>query len=330
MTTEELTRLLQDLTALPHETEWVEFKKNKANPEEIGEYLSAIANSAALHDQSAGFIVWGIQDKSHKVVGSTFRPKLASVGGQELENWLATLLHPSLNFKIYELDLDGRHIVMLKIPPATHTPVRFKDYEYIRVGSYTKKLRDHPEKERELWALFSKTPFEAGVAMRGISADQVLTLIDYPAYFDLIGQLLPDNRHGILDRLTVEKLITKRSDDTYHITNLGAILFAKDLETFDELARKVVRVVVYKGTSRIETLREQVERRGACYLHACLRHVSNDKMTNTSLRERFAIKDKNYPMASRIIADTIEAGLLRKADPESKSKKNARYVPFWA
>jgi len=68
----------------------------------------------------------------------------------------------------------------------------------------------------------------------------------------------------------------------------------------------------------------------ACYQHACLRYVSNDQMTNASLRERFSIEDKNYPIASRIIADTIDAGLIKPYDPESTSRKHAKYVPFWA
>lgn len=68
----------------------------------------------------------------------------------------------------------------------------------------------------------------------------------------------------------------------------------------------------------------------ACYQHACLRYVSNDQMTNASLRERFSIEDKNYPMASRIIADTMNAGLVKPHDPESTSRKHAKYVPFWA
>jgi predicted HTH transcriptional regulator len=67
----------------------------------------------------------------------------------------------------------------------------------------------------------------------------------------------------------------------------------------------------------------------ACYLHACLKYVSGELMTNQSLRGRFGIDEKNYPMASRIIADTIERGLVRDYDPESKSRKYAKYVPFW-
>ena len=43
-----LIQLLKTLIALPKECEWVEFKHNNANPEEIGEYLSALSNSAYL------------------------------------------------------------------------------------------------------------------------------------------------------------------------------------------------------------------------------------------------------------------------------------------
>lgn len=68
----------------------------------------------------------------------------------------------------------------------------------------------------------------------------------------------------------------------------------------------------------------------ACYQHCCLKYVSNEVMTNESLRERFQIKQSNYPQASRIIADAIEAGMIKLSDPESKSKKQSSYIPFWA
>ncbi len=67
----------------------------------------------------------------------------------------------------------------------------------------------------------------------------------------------------------------------------------------------------------------------ACYQHSCLKYVSGEFMSNQSLRERFVIEEQNYPMASRIISDTISAELIKDYDPESKSKKYAKYVPFW-
>jgi ATP-dependent DNA helicase RecG len=68
----------------------------------------------------------------------------------------------------------------------------------------------------------------------------------------------------------------------------------------------------------------------ACYQHACLKYVSNEKMTNQSLRERFKIDEKNAAIASRIIKDTLTAGLIKDDDPESNSRKYAKYIPFWA
>lgn len=69
----------------------------------------------------------------------------------------------------------------------------------------------------------------------------------------------------------------------------------------------------------------------ACYLHCCLKYVAGKtKMNNTTLRERFKIKEKNYPIASGIISDTIEAGLIKLSDLNNKSKRYMSYIPFWA
>ncbi len=74
----------------------------------------------------------------------------------------------------------------------------------------------------------------------------------------------------------------------------------------------------------------KADRIRACYQHAGLQAVSNTQMTNASLRKRFSISDKNYAMASRVIKDTLSMGLIRQYDPDNKSKKHAKYVPFWA
>ena len=68
----------------------------------------------------------------------------------------------------------------------------------------------------------------------------------------------------------------------------------------------------------------------ACYQHCCLKYVSNDKMTNQSLRERFKIERKNAAIASRIIKETLMAQVIKEDAPESKSRKYKKYIPFWA
>ncbi len=66
--------LLKDLQALPKECEWVEFKVSNSNPQEIGEYLSALSNSACYFNQKYGYLVFGVEDETHRFVGTTFYP----------------------------------------------------------------------------------------------------------------------------------------------------------------------------------------------------------------------------------------------------------------
>ena len=196
-----LGSLVRELCKLPRETEWVEFKVNDAEPRAIGEYLSALANAAALVGKAFAYLVWGIRDEDHAVVGTTFDPHATRVGNEELESWLLRLLAPKIDFRFFEVRVDGQPVVLLKIARSARHPVRFSGQEFLRVGSYKKKLKDFPEKERALWRIFDQIPFEDHVASEHVSADEVLRLLDYPAYFDLLERPLPTNLDGILAAL---------------------------------------------------------------------------------------------------------------------------------
>ncbi|WNV05947.1 hypothetical protein RP726_05905 [Candidatus Methylospira mobilis] len=67
----------------------------------------------------------------------------------------------------------------------------------------------------------------------------------------------------------------------------------------------------------------------ACYQHCCLKYVNREPMNNTSLRERLNIEEGNSAIASRVIKQTVESGLIRLYDPNA-NRKAYRYVPFWA
>jgi predicted HTH transcriptional regulator len=88
------------------------------------------------------------------------------------------------------------------------------------------------------------------------------------------------------------------------------------------------RVFIY-GRQKLSKMSKQDKIR-ACYQHCCLLHESNKEMTNQSLRERFEIDKSNYPLASRIINDTLAAGLIKMADPDNTSRKYASYIPYYA
>lgn len=259
---EYLTGLVRELCKLSQETEWVEFKHNNANPEEIGEYISALANSAALCGKAHAYLLWGVDNDTHDVVGTSFSPSQQKKGNEELENWLLQLLSPKIDFRFYEFQVKENTVVLLEIGRAFRHPVQFQGVDYIRVGSYKKKLKEFPEKERALWRIFDRVPFEEMVAKENVTGDEVLKRLDYVAYFDLLGLPVPETHQMILSAMQDEGMVTPTDGGFWNITNIGAVLFAKRLTDFRSLRRKTVRVVVYKDNSRIETEREQELTRG--------------------------------------------------------------------
>lgn len=147
----QLNQLLASLVAMPRETEWVEFKVNNFKPDEIGEYLSALSNSALLHGQPHGYLVFGVDDKTHEIRGTEFRPAEEKVGNEDLEPWLARLLNPRVDFKVHPVTTSlGDTIVLVEVGAAGRMPVKFKGEAFVRVGSYKKKLKEYPAEERKI------------------------------------------------------------------------------------------------------------------------------------------------------------------------------------
>ena len=77
---------------------------------------------------------------------------------------------------------------------------------------------------------------------------------------------------------------------------------------------------------------DRTERVRACYLHACLKHVNGEFLTNASLRERFDINAatpaSEASIASRYIREAVEAGAIKPVD-EQAGRRRMRYTPYW-
>ena len=249
--------LVDELRGQPDETPWLEFKHNNIDPEVIGKRCSALANSARIEGRDCGYMLWGIEDGSHKVVGTDFRPDSDSVkvGGQVMQLWLANKLQPSIAFSFRVVDHPDGRVVLLEIPAATGTPVSFHGTPYIRIGSATPKLTDYPDRYQQLIERMQPYRWEQGISRQYATGDEVLELLDYSQYFRLTRQPLPDNRSGIFDKLEADRLIVRDVGERWNITHLGAILFANRLSDFDaSLARKAVRFVAYDGKNRAATV----------------------------------------------------------------------------
>ena len=257
-----LPLLIEELRKYPKETEWIEFKVNNSNPDEIGENICAISNSATLYNRNCGYIVWGIDNNTHEIKGTTFYWESFHIGGEELESWLRHTLSNNANFTFGSTEIDGKHIVVLKVYKSINSTVKFKNVEYIRIGSYTKPLNKHISLEKQLWNKINSAKFEEMYAALDLTISDIINQLDYVSYFDLLSMPVPENAEGIVFYLNEDKMIEKQDNGLFAITNLGAILFAKQMCSFDTVARKSVRVIQYSGSGRTEAIREYTGRAG--------------------------------------------------------------------
>lgn len=170
MNTAELTALLDRLRAESHEAEWLEFKANRYEPQVLGEYLSALANSACLLGKPRAYLVLGIEDGTHAVLGTAFDPLAEKgSGNQLLPLWLSLGLRPNVGFEIHPFDYHGKRVVLFEVHPAFDRPVKFRGTAYIRDGTSKTELARYPEKERQIWQ--GRVDWSAQICDRATLAD---------------------------------------------------------------------------------------------------------------------------------------------------------------
>jgi len=147
MNTEDLHSLLLELTSYPSETQWIEFKMGKGSITnvQIGEYISAMSNGATISNKPFGYLVWGVEDETLQIKGTNFSFIGAKEGNQDLELWVRNLLHPKINFEIFEFEYNKKNIVLLRIPSAKGEPTHFQKKPFIRIGSNKTDLRNFPD-----------------------------------------------------------------------------------------------------------------------------------------------------------------------------------------
>lgn len=481
---ENLELLINELRKSTAETPWLEFKHNNYDPDMIGKDISALANSAALHEKSCAYMIWGIDDSTHEIIGTDQNPSMLKIGNQDFEIWLRTMLSQNANFEFQTCYMNNKSIVLLIIYKAIGQTVTFKKIDYIRVGSNTTQLNNYPSMKTQLWDRIRLSKFEEMPSKKDLFLENALSFIDYSSYFDLKQEPIPTNINGIEHYLLEENILLKQDDGRYSITNLGALLFAKHLSDFPSVARKAVRVVQYKGDNRLQMLKEYTGGKGyaigfsgliefieallptseeitgafrekssiypllaireavanalihqdlsisgtgpvieifdnrieitnpgtplvdvrriidnppksrnekmaslmrrlrmceelgtgwdkivitcelyqlpapkitlyeentkvtifsyvsfsnisiedklwACYLHACIKQVSSESISNRSLRERFGLEETSSASISRLLKEAVNAGIIKPLDPNT-APKYMRYIPIWA
>jgi len=145
---------------------------------------------------------------------------------------------------------------------------------------------------------FDKSPFELMLALENITEAQVTEYLDCQAYFTLMKLPLPSSRKGIVEKMADENFISEMDNGNYAVTNMGALLFAKDLNQFQHLKRKAVRAIKYNGAGRTNAIREEVFAQGyaTAFENICRYIMSlipqNEEITGTYRREHVMFPEK--------------------------------------
>jgi len=216
--------------------------------ERLTQHLSAFSNYGG-----GGFLVYGVDNGI--IIGISdddCKKVIATLGNIARQNLLPPIV---LDHAIAEYQ--DKSLLFIKISEAQEKPIHLRNssiYDsYIRSAGQTRRMGK--TEVANLIARSQGLKFEDGIAETGLSAEDVFKKIDFTSYFDLNKQPLPNGNDAILNALCAEKLVRKNGS-LFDVTNLGAILFAKNIEEFENLSRKAVRVIIYDGKDRLKTIKE--------------------------------------------------------------------------
>lgn len=138
------TRLWKD-----GENEVVEFKKAETNfdIDELGKYFSALSNEANLRERKFGWIVFGVWDKKHEIVGTSF--KNSEVALNKLKQDMSQHTTDGLIFReIIPLEVEGKRVLLFKVPATPRNIVmKWKGIAYGRDGESLKPLNQAKQDE---------------------------------------------------------------------------------------------------------------------------------------------------------------------------------------
>ena len=271
-----------------HELNELDWKSAlSSDKKRLTEHLSALANYPG-----GGFFAYGVDD-SGKPVGATDIEEtinqLANLGRDALEPQIA-LDHSIETFQ-------GVRVLFVHVTESTVKPVhlRGKDlaHSFIRSGGTT---RVASRQEIGHMMMNSRTPrWEELRASTLLDDEGVLASLDIDPILEMLERPIPSDSDVRLAWLSDERFIDRAQGGSY-VTNLGAMAAARDLNLFKDLARKVVRVIVYEGTNEARTKREAEGKRGyAVTFQRLLKYVSSLLPQSEVVEQALRVTKRVYP-----------------------------------
>lgn len=290
-------KLLESLCSLPRETTWIEFKENKFDHKSIGQYISSLANSAMLDEKDSAYLIFGVRDHDHAIVGTTVDLLGETIGSESLIFWLNKLIEPHITINPITFEYNGKHIEILCIDPGYIQPVKFQRISYIRIDSMQQPLTNYPERERTLWQITSRYSFESCSLKPHLTDTEILNGFEVQELLKLIG--VRGNSTPSIEYLEQSGLVRDDLQGKYEVSSLLGIVSSKDLNNISLLENKGTRVIVYKGRDKLDALDDVEGKKG--YLvsfTALLQFIMRQIPSKESLIHGARTKTHDIPEAS--------------------------------
>ena len=302
---EKAIKILRDsLYPIPSELNELDWKSGLSDKSErIAQHISAFANM-----KGGGILVYGVNND-----GTCF-----SITKDEIDKIVQTLGNIAHNNLVYSipiehsiLDYEGYSLLFVYIPEQSDKPVHLRGKDiytsYCRSAGQTVKMSRNQVKA--LIATSQGITFEEQVAKGELTKEEVLDLLDYKALYRILDKNLPKSEDSIIDRLTDYKLC-KQIGDYWTISNLGAVLFSKNLQNFPNLVGHEVVVRKYVGANNRQLEFEQHVTFGYA---VGFEWLVDFIMRNTST-EHIDVKRKEIPTYPRVAIREFVANALVHQD----------------
>lgn len=282
----------KSLGKVPTELNEIDWKADLSpKNDKLCQHISAFANMPG-----GGFLVFGVDNKTAHIVGiekgkaDNIVERLASLCRDGVDP-LVKIDHSIETFR-------GEALLFVYIQESAVKPVHLihKTIEdsFIRSGGTTRKAS-----RQEVGALMlnSKSPtWEELHASKLLTELEVVTLLEYDKILELLGKPMPSDIKEVLQWMVEEKMLVDVDGKGYYITNFGAIAAAKDLNKFDGLARKTVRLIKYEGKNKAGASKEYPGRKGyAVGFESLINFVQGLLQDSEIIKNALRVETSVYP-----------------------------------
>ena len=242
--------IINDLKSEALPKSWF-FMSNKVSDTEIGEHISALANTAVLEDKPYMYLLWGV-DKDLTIIGSEH--------ALDYDTSMYKNVSPQAQYSFLSESFDDKKVFAIEVKRAVETTIQCNGDEFIIQDNRITLLKEYPDLTKKLWEKLNTKRFEEIIAMESLSDSEIFYYLDVDAFYNMQNQ---KTKSEIIKELKSIGLIIEQSTGKYAITNLAAILFAKRITDFKYLSRKAVRVIEYLTNSKVDGAKhEQVGGKG--------------------------------------------------------------------